>query len=216
MKKCHILLLPLIFYWILSVAAAQAFQVSRRYSDDGLLKTVGPNIVLRGNPEQIFKLTRWLDQIWLVPKGCQTLQMISDSGHELTIRHADHAILSAGRTAAPMTMNLINGIGADVDIIFDTRIGDGGSHKVFNAENELIEYTAVQNLYHELAHAMHMMNGTWCYFASERQAIEEENIFRIQLARMRGCTPAQRFRVKGVRISETPHLAASPVQFIWP
>jgi hypothetical protein len=34
----------------------------------------------------------------------------------------------------------------------------------------LIEYTAIQNLYHELAHAMHMMKGSWCYFASEKQA----------------------------------------------
>jgi hypothetical protein len=216
MKKCHILLLPLIFYWILSVAAAQAFQVSRRYSDDGLLKTVGPNIVLRGTPEQIFKLTRWLDQIWLVPKGYQTLQKISDSGHELTIRHADHAILSAGRTAAPMTMDLINGVGAGVDIIFDTRIGDRGSHMVYNSKNKLIEYTAVQNLYHELAHAMHMMNGSWCYFASERQAIQEENIFRSQLAGMLGSPPTQRFRVKGIRIPEPRHMVASPEPFSWP
>jgi hypothetical protein len=216
MKTPRILVLPLIVYWILSVAAAHAFQVSRRYSDDGLLKTVGPNIVLQGTPEQIIKLTRWLDQIWLVPKGYQTLQKISDSGHELTIRHADHAILSAGRTAAPMTMDLINGVGAGVDIIFDTRIGDRGSHMVYNAQNDLIEYTAVQNLYHELAHAMHMMNGTWCYFASERQAIQEENIFRRQLARMLGSAPTQRFRVRGVRISEPRLVVAAPAPFIWP
>jgi hypothetical protein len=216
MKKYHILLLPLVFYWILSVAAAQAFQVSRRYSDDGLLKTIGPNIILQGTPEQIIKLTRWLDQIWLVPKGYQTLQKISDSGHELTICHADHAILSAGRTAAPMTMDLINGVGAGVDIIFDTRIGDRGSHMVYNAQNELIEYTAVQNLYHELAHAMHMMNGTWCYFASERQAIQEENIFRRQLARMLGSPPTQRFRVEGMPISQSRRVVASPQPFSWP
>jgi hypothetical protein len=216
MKTRHILLLPLILYWISSVAPAQAFQVSRRYSDDGLLKSIGPNIVLRGTPDQIIKLTRWLDQIWLVPKGYQTLQMISDSGHDLTIRHADHAIHSAGRTAAPMTMDLINGVGAGVDIIFDTRIGDRGSHLVYNAQNELIEYTAVQNLYHELAHAMHMMNGSWCYFASERQAIQEENIFRSQLAGMLGSPPTQRFRVKGIRIPEPRHMVASPEPFSWP
>jgi hypothetical protein len=104
-------------------------------------------------------------------------------------------------------------VGAGVDIIFDTRIGDRGSHMVYNSKNKLIEYTAVQNLYHELAHAMHMMNGSWCYFASERQAIEEENIFRRQLARILGTTPTQRFRVRGVRISGPRHVVAAPESF---
>ena len=57
---------------------------------------------------------------------------------------------------------------------------------VFNrsSQKELIEYTAIQNLYHKLAHAMHMMNGTWRYFVSESQAIEVENVFRRQLAQI--------------------------------
>lgn len=49
---------------------------------------------------------------------------------------------------------------------------------VFNGRRELIQYTAVENLFHELAHARHKMNGTWRYFDSEKQAIEEENVFR--------------------------------------
>ena len=35
-----------------------------------------------------------------------------------------------------------------------------GSHMVYNAARKPIEFSAIQNLYHELAHAMHMMNGT--------------------------------------------------------
>jgi hypothetical protein len=73
---------------------------------------------------------------------------------------------------------------------------------MYNNKKELIEYTAIQNLCHELGHAMHLMNGAWRYFASERQAIEEENILRSQLAKMMGRTPTQRFRVTGVPISE--------------
>ena len=69
-------------------------------------------------------------------------------------------------------------------------------------KKELIEYTAVQTLYHELAHAMHMMNGTWRYFASERQAIEEENIFRRELAKMHGRTPTQRLYITGMPITD--------------
>jgi hypothetical protein len=63
---------------------------------------------------------------------------------------------------------------------------------------------------------MHMMNGTWRYFASERQAIEEENIFRRQLAEMQGRKPSQRFRKSGVPISDV-ELDAVPAQsLIWP
>jgi hypothetical protein len=171
---------------------------------------------LKGHPDHIIKFTRWLDQIMLVPKGFQTLKSIADSGHELVIEHADIARISAGRTQGPMTMNLINGVGESVHIIFDARMDDIGTHMVYNGKKELIEYTAVQNLYHELAHAMHMMNGTWRYFASERQAIEEENIFRRQLAKMQGRTPTQRFRKNGVLISEVEMSADLIHSLMWP
>ena len=120
----------------------------------------------------------------------------------LIIRYAEHTLDSAGRTQASMTMNLINGVGDSVVILFDAHIADSGSHRVFNARHEQIEYTAVQNLYHELAHAMHMMNGTWRYIASETQAIEEENIFRPQLAEFRGQIPSQIFQEAGVFIAD--------------
>jgi hypothetical protein len=80
---------------------------------------------------------------------------------------------------------------------------------VYNSRNEPIEYTAIQNLYHELAHAMHMMNGSWRYFASERQAIEEENIFRSQLAQKLGSTPTQRYRANGISIRDLRDASAS-------
>ena len=203
MKKRLFFLLLVVVSLLYSTASAHEHQVSRRYYDDGILKGFGSNIVIVGTPEHIIKITRWLDQISFIPKGYDTLQSISNSAHELVIQHADYALASAGRTRAAMTMNLINGIGDDVHIIFDARIADSGSHMVYNAHNELIEYTALQNLYHELAHAMHMMNGTWRYFASEAQAIEEENIFRRQLAEMLGRPATQRYRAAGVLVHET-------------
>ena len=99
-----------------------------------------------------------------------------------------------------MTFNIINGVGESVEILFDARTKDSGSHMVYNAKRELIEYLAIQNLYHELAHAMHMMNGTWRYFDSESQAIEEENIFRRQLAEKQRRVPTQRFLIDGILI----------------
>jgi hypothetical protein len=202
MKKQVFLVLLLVVSLLCSAANAHEYQVSRRYYDDGILKGFGSNIVIVGTPEQTIRITRWLDQISLVPKGYDTLRSISNSAHELVIQHSDHALASAGRTRAAMTMNLINGNGDDVHIIFDARIDDSGSHMVYNARRELIEYTATQNLFHELAHAMHMMNGTWRYFASEAQAIEEENIFRRQMAEMQGRPATQRYRVAGVLVNE--------------
>ncbi|MBW2431504.1 MAG: M91 family zinc metallopeptidase [Desulfobacterales bacterium] len=216
MKRQLILTVCILFCWFSTAAAYMDYVVSRRYFDDGFLKIFGANIVLKGHPDHIIKFTRWLDQIMLVPKGFQTLKSIADSGHELVIEHADVARISAGRTQGPMTMNLINGVGESVHIIFDARMDDIGTHMVYNGRKELIEYTAVQNLYHELAHAMHMMNGTWRYFASERQAIEEENIFRRQLAKIQGRTPTQRFRKSGVLISEVEATADLFHSLMWP
>ena len=216
MKRQLILTVCILFCWFSTAAAYMDYVVSRRYFDDGFLKIFGANIVLKGHPDHIIKFTRWLDQIMLVPKGFQTLKSIADSGDELVIEHADVARISAGRTQGPMTMNLINGVGESVHIIFDARMDDIGTHMVYNGRKELIEYTAVQNLYHELAHAMHMMNGTWRYFASERQAIEEENIFRRQLAKIQGRTPTQRFRKSGVLISEVEATADLFHSLMWP
>jgi len=71
---------------------------------------------------------------------------------------------------------------------------------VYNGERELIIYTAVENLFHELAHARHKMNGTWRYFYSEEQSIEEENIFRRELAVLNGSLATERVWKTGVPI----------------
>ena len=76
-----------------------------------------------------------------------------------------------------------------------------GTHRVYGVNNQLIEFNALQNLYHELAHAMHQMQGTWRYFASEKQAIEEENEFRIDLANINGEKPRLRYRTHGIPIN---------------
>jgi hypothetical protein len=169
-----------------------------RYNDPSF----GGNIILQGAAFETNRLAGWLDRIAQVPQGLRTLRSIQASGHQLVIQHAQHAIISAGRTRAPMSRNLTNGVGESVHILFNARISDSGSHMVYNGKRELIEYTAVQNLYHELAHAMHMMKGTWRYFNSEKQAIEEENIFRQDLARIQGKSAHLRFRKSGVRISD--------------
>lgn len=160
------------------------------------------NIVLVGTRKERQKLKRWLHDIAVVPVGYRTLKRIEASGHILTLKHSGAARLSSGRTIAPMTRDLINGKGADVTIIFDAKMSDSGSHRVFSAKSELIEFNAQQNLFHELAHAMHQMQGTWRYFDSEGQAIEEENKFRIDLAEINKAKANLRYFTKGVHISK--------------
>ena len=71
------------------------------------------------------------------------------------------ALTAAGRTLAPVSRHLTNGRGEDVMILFDTRIPEQGSHHVFDSRGEPLAFTAVQNLFHELAHARHQTDGTW-------------------------------------------------------
>lgn len=161
---------------------------------------INDSIHLEGSVEQITRLRVWLNEIARVPKGVDTLKAIHRSGHNLVIKHSDAARLSAGRTIAPMTERLTNGVGDDVTIIFDADMKNSGTHIVYDRNNQPLEFTAVQNLYHELAHAMHQMQGQWRYFASEKQAIEEENVFRTEWARLHGEEPRLRFRSRGKRI----------------
>jgi hypothetical protein len=51
-----------------------------------------------------------------------------------------------------------------------------------------------------------MMKGSWRYFASEKQAIEEENIFRRDLASMQNTPLTERWRQNGVLISNVDSL----------
>ena len=114
----------------------------------------------------------------------------------------------SGRTSAPASGNLINGKGESVDIHFNAEIPDQGSHRVLDNSQNPIEYTAAQNLYHELAHALHMMKGTWRYFKSEHQAIEEENVFRQQLAEQKQIPFQERVYISGIPIcpdEDQPH-----------
>lgn len=155
------------------------------------------NITIEAENHHRKKITRWLIEIMSVPKGKITLKAIASSPHRLTIKHSHAARISAGRAIAPMTNDLTNGIGDNVTIMFDASMPDEGTHIVFSSHYKPIEFTAVQNLYHELSHAMHKMLGDWRYFASEEQAIEDENIFRKELAIMQGKAITERFGVNG-------------------
>jgi len=160
-------------------------------------KSYGRSISLHASKRQVEKMRQWFAEIASVPKGLETLQAIDRSDHKLIITHSSFSTVSSGKASAPMSSALIDGRGESVDIYFNFDIPDGGSHRVFDTRRQPIEYTAVQNLYHELAHAMHMMRGTWRYARSERQAIDEENEFRRQQALASENVLTERFFVSG-------------------
>ena len=183
-----------------SDAAYPSDFVERDYSEITRLPLRHSGIKVQGSRLHIGRISDWLDLIRAVPHGRKTVDAILASGNVLTIRSSPWALHASGRTLAPVTADLINGRGAEVEILFDARIPDRGSHQVYGEANRLIEFTAVQNLYHELAHAKHLTNGTWRYYNSEAQAIEEENLFRKQLSEVQGrTTVAYRTSMKGVQ-----------------
>jgi hypothetical protein len=144
------------------------------------------NITLEvNNFQQAIKLFKWLDMLLLTRIGEEILSDIQNSPHQLTIIHNDNALLSAGVTGAPMTKNLINGVGENAYIHFYMNMEKHGSNCVLGQNGDYIEYSAIQNLFHELSHARHKMKGTWLYFDSEGQAIREENEFRYQWSQYR-------------------------------
>lgn len=155
-------------------------EIRRNYHNTSRYLIPSRAIVIEGNADHIMRISNWLDQIARVPHGRETLHAILSSGNQLTIRHSPWALLASGRTLAPMSEDLTNGRGEDIVILFDVRIPDHGSHRVFDAAGEPLEFTALQNLFHELVHARHQTNGSWHYWDSEGQAIAEENIFRAQ------------------------------------
>ena len=174
------------------------------------LKAVDSSVLDRGKPveqlqysdnihlhvehfNQAVKLFHWLDQIQLTESGAETLRAIKTSGHQLVIYHSESALLSAGVTGAPLSINLTNGRGEDAYIKFYLNMDTQGSNCVLGKRGQYIEYTALQNLFHELSHARHKMKGTWLYFDSEGQAIRDENQFRAEWGQFRFKTFASRY-----------------------
>lgn len=175
--------------------------VTRFYQDTSTRLVPGRGILLQGTPAQVVRLSHLLDQVYEVPFGRDTLQAILETPHTVTLCHSTWALRSAGRTLAPLSRNLTNGVGESALVLFDTRIPAEGSHAVFNTFREPIPYTAVQNLYHELSHARHYVSGTWRYFDSEGQAIADENRFRAEAAGQAGLDRvAQRIGIRGDQV----------------
>ena len=198
-KNIKVLVLVVLTSWVIQPSAlsdslqrvkmispADEDRVRRNYRDTSRHLLSSYAIFLEGNYQQIRKINNWLDEIYTIESGRRTINKLFDSGNKVIIRHSEWALHASGRTSAPMSSHLTDGLGEDALVLIDTRMPDSGSHQVFNSKRSLIEFNALHNLFHELVHAKHYTNGSWRYFDSEGQAIEEENIFRLQLAKHLG------------------------------
>lgn len=167
------------------MSEARNFGVTSDYAVSSALKRqdcVQQNLFLFtcGSSKQISRILYLLSAVQKYPQGSHAWDAIALSGHYIMIGHSKGALSTAGQTLAPLTSALTNGAGASVVILMNFDVPDSGSHRVGGTENEWTTFTAEQNFYHELAHAHHKMTGIFQGHRGEKQAIEDENIYRSQ------------------------------------
>ncbi len=157
---------------------AQGSLVESYLGDD--CKNYG-RIYFCGEDQHFENFQKWMIEVLDSNVGSLTMELIEKSPNRLLIRHSSFAVSSGGKTLAPLSSKLTNGIGDDIVIEMNFEMPDSGSHLVpEKGSDELIAFTAAQNLMHELSHAQHKMNGTWAMMDSEGQAIVDENQFRVE------------------------------------
>lgn len=143
------------------------------------------------------RMSRWLAEIHSTPIGRRLFDDILSARHKLVIRHDPSSCLAAGWTWGRAGSSLWNGVGTEALIAFDFESPESGTHWAFGTDGNLIEFTAIQNVFHELVHAKHYMRGTFQPTRGEQQAIIEENLFRREYALAKGQKYSKRVHGKG-------------------
>lgn len=119
--------------------------------------------------------------------------------HKLLFIHSVQSVQTAGSTISDLTTKLSNGVGTDAVVQMHFDMPDQGTHMVTAiGSHDLIEFTADQNLFHELVHVKHTVNGTLATM-QEVQAVIEENVYREQRAQLLGIKD---FKLRNFRTSK--------------
>jgi len=139
-----------------------------------------PFITLEGEPEKIALLEKRLQLILSQPVGRQLFKTISSCKNKLRIFDDKSALQGAGHAASERATHdvYVPGKGADAYIRMRMDIPESGSHMVVDENGALIPFTAVENLFHELSHAKHLMCGTFSKRDEEAEAVKDENALR--------------------------------------
>ncbi len=144
-------------------------------------------IVLRGLPCHLDRLARLLDTVAQTAIGQETLRAIASTPHTLTIEHSESALFTSGKSFTIATRNTLNGVGTNVTIQLDLRVPDTGSHRVSARGSGYVDFPTDVIMAHELSHARRdMQGGALHVFDREQDAIIDENVYRQQIAALRG------------------------------
>jgi hypothetical protein len=158
-------------------------EIIDQYEAHQVIDTVHPDfpfMTLRSNPEVLDKMLERINLIRQYPLGAKLFEDMANSQKTLLIVHDKSSISVGGYASAIRTTSDVfrPGVGADARIRFRFDMPDHGTHLVSAYNNQMIPFTALDILFHEMVHTKHIMSGTFARGNSERQAIEEENEFR--------------------------------------
>ncbi len=140
-----------------------------------------PFITVKGSPKKLKRMLNTLHQIKANPLGMKLYEDMQDCQKELLIYDDKHSLSGGGYTGANhASSGIFEGRGENAYIRFRFDQPVEGSHLVGtkSSEREQIPFLYIDNVYHELVHAKHIMCGTMSFSGSEAQAIHEENHFR--------------------------------------
>lgn len=138
-----------------------------------------PFITVKGSKTKLARMLTFLDKINATQLGSKLFNDMSSCSKELLIYDDKHSLSGGGYTAAKKSSSgIFEGRGEDAYIRFRFDQPNEGSHLVQTTRGGAIPFTYIDNIFHELVHAKHIMCGTMSKFGAEHQAIEEENLFR--------------------------------------
>lgn len=138
------------------------------------------SISLRARKDKLEIMLKHLNDIYNVPMGRELFEKIRECGHTLFVYDDKSSLSGGGYTGAnPSTYDIfIPGKGSNAEIRFRFDQPDIGAHEVKTVNGNSIPFLVLDNIFHELVHAKHVMCGTMSKESAEAQAIIEENGFR--------------------------------------
>ncbi len=138
------------------------------------------SISLRARRDKLDTMITRMNAIYENELGKQLFEDIKKCGHSLLIYDDKSSLSGGGYTgASPSTFDIfVPGKGANAKIRMRFDQPDLGAHEVGAEGGVRIPFMALDNIFHELVHAKHVMCGTTSKANAEAQAIAEENSFR--------------------------------------
>ncbi len=138
------------------------------------------SITVRGRKDKLETMLSRMDAIYDNELGKKLFDDIKACGHTVVIYDDKSSLSGGGYTGAnPTTFDIfIPGKGADARIRMRFDQPDLGAHEVGAEGGVKIPFMAIDNIFHELVHAKHVVCGTTSKANAEAQAIAEENAFR--------------------------------------